>query len=281
MAARWEEFAKDGDRYNLQYRTQRDDKVRAEHEALDRVTLPMSDPFWEQFMPPNGWNCRCTVVQVLKSKYDLTPHDEAMRLGEEALQRDTKGMFRFNPGISGKAVPDYNPYTLRRCRDCDIAKGKLKLARFIPDNEVCQACVIFHQCAGDAEKSASAIERKHYLHEMEPLLAWSCSKTISDGSSISVGFSTYGNKHLFADTFGRSSVLTKEDLKDLATLMENATFLDESALTHPRSDDIQHFYYFKTSLREVEIRINVAKMVKIRSNGRARISYFVYSVNDI
>ncbi|WP_289300453.1 phage head morphogenesis protein [Xylanibacter muris] len=99
MAGRWEQFMRDGDRYNLQYRTQTDDKVRPEHAALDRVTLPPSDSFWEEFYPPNGWNCRCTVVQVRKSKFPETPHDEAMRLGDEALQRDSKGIFRFNPGI--------------------------------------------------------------------------------------------------------------------------------------------------------------------------------------
>ena len=68
MAARWEGFMQDGDRYNLQYRTQKDDKVRPEHAALDGVTLPPSDPFWAEFYPPNGWNCRCTVVQVRKSR---------------------------------------------------------------------------------------------------------------------------------------------------------------------------------------------------------------------
>ena len=146
MAGRWEQFMRDGDRYNLQYRTQRDDKVRPEHTALDRVTLPLSDSFWEEFYPPNGWNCRCTVVQVRKSKYPETSHDEAMRLGDEALQRDTKGVFRFNAGKEGKSVPDYNPYTIRRCRDCDVAKGKRKLAKqFIPDNEVCAACVLVRQ----------------------------------------------------------------------------------------------------------------------------------------
>ena len=82
MAAKWEGFMQDGDRYNLQYRTQRDKKVRPEHAALDRVTLPMSDPFWQEYYPPNGWNCRCTVVQVRKSKYPVTPHDEAMALGD-------------------------------------------------------------------------------------------------------------------------------------------------------------------------------------------------------
>lgn len=148
MAGRWEQFMRDGDRYNLQYRTQQDDKVRPEHAALDRVTLPPSDSFWEEFYPPNGWNCRCSVVQVRKSKYPATPHDEAMRLGDEALQRDTKGIFRFNAGKEGKCVPDYNPYTIRRCSTCPVAKGskERKLAAFIPDNEVCKACVLIHQC---------------------------------------------------------------------------------------------------------------------------------------
>lgn len=141
MAAKWEGFVQDGDRYNLQYRTAGDDKVRPEHAVLNRVTLPITDSFWEEFYPPNGWNCRCTVVQVRKSKYPVTPHDEAMALGEEATGKDTKGIFRFNPGIEQKSVPDYNPYTIKRCKDCDIAKGKTNLV-FIPDNELCAACRI-------------------------------------------------------------------------------------------------------------------------------------------
>ena len=145
MAAKWEQYAEDGDRYNLQYRTAGDDKVRPEHAALNGVTLPMSDPFWETYYPPNGWNCRCTVVQVRKTKYPQTPRDEAMARGEEALQSDTKGIFRFNPGLQQKAVPDYNPYTIKRCRDCDIAKGKVNLA-FVPENELCQACKLVREC---------------------------------------------------------------------------------------------------------------------------------------
>lgn len=146
MAAKWEQFSEDGDRYNLQYRTANDGKVRPEHAALNGVTLPPSDPFWEEYYPPNGWNCRCTVVQVRKSKYPATPHDEAMALGEEALQRDTNGIFHFNPGKEDKTIPDYNPYTIRRCRDCDIAKGKIKLAKFIPENELCAACKYLRTC---------------------------------------------------------------------------------------------------------------------------------------
>lgn len=147
MAAKWEQFLEDGDRYNLQYRTAHDGKVRPAHAALHGVTLPVTDSFWEEYYPPNGWNCRCTVVQVRKSKYPATPHDEAMARGEEALQRDSKGIFHFNAGKEQKTVPDYNPYTIRRCRDCDIAKGKAKLAKaFIPDNELCAACKYLRSC---------------------------------------------------------------------------------------------------------------------------------------
>lgn len=51
MAAKWEEFMEDSDRYNLQYRTAKDDKVRPEHAALDGVTQPPSDSFWAEYYP--------------------------------------------------------------------------------------------------------------------------------------------------------------------------------------------------------------------------------------
>lgn len=145
MAAKWEEFTEDGDRYNPQYRTANDSKVRPEHATMHGITLPPSYPLWEEFYPPNGWNCRCNVLQVRKSKYPTTDHEEAMALGELATGKDFKGIFRINPGKEEKCVPDYNPYTISRCRDCDIAKGKLKLA-FVPDNELCAASEILQKC---------------------------------------------------------------------------------------------------------------------------------------
>ena len=279
MAAKWEKFMEDGDRYYLQYRTAKDDKVRPEHAALHGVTLPITDPFWEEYYPPNGWNCRCTVVQVRKSKYPATPHDEAMVLGEEALQRDSKGIFHFNAGKEQKTVPDYNPYTIRRCRDCDVAKGKLKLA-FVPDNELCAACAILQKCAGDRTKTQRAIERTHYLHEMEPLLGKSVTKTARD-KNLNIGFTKYGNSHLFSDTFGRSHILSKDDLKDLGNILDAASYIDDSPLTHPRMDGIEHFYYFKVQIRGQWVRLNVAKQVYQRPSGQIETRYFMYSINDI
>ena len=279
MAAKWEEFSHDGDTYNLQYRTVGDDHVRPEHAALNGTTLPFSDAFWDSYYPPNGWNCRCTVVQVRKTKYPETPHEEAYRRGAEALANDMRGMFRFNPGKQGKAMPDYNPYSIRRCNDCDLAKGKANLA-FVPENELCAACRLIRQCFGDKSKSERAIERIHYLHEMEPLLKVKHEKPI-EGGTIKVGFSTYGNKHLFSDTFGRSKVLEKDDLASLDKVLRKATFIDSSPLTHPRTDGVDRFYYFEGEIRGKKVRLNVARKADRKDNGFIRITHFLYSINDM
>lgn len=281
MAGKWEQFMEDGDRYNLQYRTVGDGKVRPTHAALHNVTLPPSDPFWDEYYPPNGWNCRCTVVQVIKGKYPETPHDEAMRLGELALQDDRKGMFRFNPGKRGKSVPDYNPYTISRCRDCDIAKGNLKLA-FVPDNELCEACELLHRCVGQAGKSERAIERRHYIDkEMAPLLKKVVTKTVKDGRRINIRFSKDGNAHLYSDVLGRTDRVKLDDLKNMDSILDNATYFDEAVRVARHSNPYEYFYYFKTMLNGQAIRLNVGKRSYTAKNGKTYVEYICYSVNSI
>ena len=280
MAAKWEQFQEDGDRYNLQYRTANDDKVRPEHAALDRVTLPITDTFWEEYYPPNGWNCRCTVVQVRKSKYPETPHDDAMALGEAATGKDTKGIFHFNPGMEQKTFPDYNPYTIRRCRDCDIAKGKIKLD-FVPSNLLCDGCRFIHECYENRAKSESRVLKDHYMHEMEPLLSVKhMMSTGTSGSGIRVGFTKIGNEHLYSDTFGRSKVLRKEDLKSLDQLLTQATYIDYND-AYGHKYNIERFYYYGAELHGHKIRLNVAKEVRTYRNGKTRIKFYLYSINDI
>lgn len=282
MAAKWEQFAEDGDRYNLQYRTAGDGKVRPEHAALNGVTLPPSDPFWEEYYPPNGWNCRCTVTQVRKSKYPATAHDAAVALGEEALQRDKKGIFHFNPGKQEKAVPDYNPYTIRQCRDCDIAKGKLKL-EFVPDNEVCAACRLVNECVGKREKTQAAILRKHYIDkEMAPLLDKKVIKQIPNGHNIKVEFNKNGNKHLYSDTITRTRRVTADELKDMDTMLQNATYLDEAEHNPSHNNPFEYFYYFKaTAANGQSVRLNIGRKTHRRRDGQVVVKHICYSINDI
>ena len=116
MAVKWHDIEKDGDDYNLQYHTASDGLVRPEHAALEGVTLPPSDKFWNEYYPPNGWNCRCTAVQVLKDKYAASDSDQACAAGERATTQIGRNgankaeMFRFNPGKAGKIFPPKHPY---------------------------------------------------------------------------------------------------------------------------------------------------------------------------
>lgn len=116
MAGKWADFEKYGDRYYLQYRTGQDDRVRAEHEKLHNTTLPINDPFWDKYTPPNGWRCRCGVWQVLKNRYEPSDSEEASKKGELATETFGKGgvntsaMFRFNPGKQKTIFPPTHPY---------------------------------------------------------------------------------------------------------------------------------------------------------------------------
>lgn len=109
MASKWNEYETDGDRYNLQYRTAGDDRVRESHRLLHNTTLPLSDPFWNDYFPPNGWRCRCTTMQVRKSKYPESDNTQAMNLGANATE-GKNNIFRFNPGKQQVIFPEHHPY---------------------------------------------------------------------------------------------------------------------------------------------------------------------------
>ncbi len=116
MAAKWQDVAGDNGRYDLQYRTAGDSRVRDEHAAMEGITLPADDPFWKSYYPPNGWRCRCTTVQVNKGKYPVSDSKDAIRIGERSTtQLDRFGnnkaaIFRFNPGMEEKVFPPRHPY---------------------------------------------------------------------------------------------------------------------------------------------------------------------------
>jgi SPP1 gp7 family putative phage head morphogenesis protein len=115
MAERWDGFT-NSKRYNLQYRTAGDSHVRETHAVLNGITLPQSDPFWNSYYAPNGWRCRCTVVEVLASTNEASDSEKSVALGEKATsQIDKDGnnkleIFRFNPAKEKVIFPPKHPY---------------------------------------------------------------------------------------------------------------------------------------------------------------------------
>ncbi len=141
MAVKWKDFEKDGNDYNLQYRTANDGRVREEHAVLHGTTLPVDDPFWDKYYPPLGWNCRCTVVQVRKSKYDVSNSQEAIAAGERATAKPKQQIFRFNPGKTKNVFPPKHPYMPKGCGNC--TRG-LRLA-YNANSEQCKACMALRE----------------------------------------------------------------------------------------------------------------------------------------
>jgi SPP1 gp7 family putative phage head morphogenesis protein len=118
-ASQWMDIEKDKDVLPfLKYRTAGDGRVRPEHAQLDGITKEVDDKFWSLYMPPNGWNCRCGVIQ-----------DD---VGEIT---DTKGLvvenvpdiFQFNSGKEKIIFSPKHPYFDVADRDKEFAKQNFNL----------------------------------------------------------------------------------------------------------------------------------------------------------
>lgn len=69
-AGHWERIQRSKEtRAYLMYVAILDDRTRPGHRAWHAIILPVDHPFWQTHYPPNGWKCRCTVLQL--SQRDL------------------------------------------------------------------------------------------------------------------------------------------------------------------------------------------------------------------
>lgn len=62
---RWEQIQRSKEaRPFLRYSAVLDSNTRPEHRAWHGLCLPVDDAWWHTHYPPNGWRCRCTVIQL-------------------------------------------------------------------------------------------------------------------------------------------------------------------------------------------------------------------------
>lgn len=57
----------------LLYQLGPSERHRPEHRAKEGLILPVDDPFWLTWYPPNGWGCKCWVRQITKREADTLP----------------------------------------------------------------------------------------------------------------------------------------------------------------------------------------------------------------
>lgn len=223
MAARWKRWwdDEDRDRYLLQYRTVGDKRVRESHRLLHDVTLPITSRFWDEYFPPNGWNCRCTVARVRRGKYPESDEHQAMLAGSQATAGKHQEMMRFNPGRRMACFPAYNPYTISRCKDCEYQPGKLKLAK-VPDNELCAACMVVREMVKAKENLQE--ERKAIREWAKENLAGKT--TVVNGVSAPVEFTMNGIKETLNQPHKRVFAKNRA-LQDIVALLKEGTYIKE------------------------------------------------------
>lgn len=142
-ANQWASWSDDTKNFWLEYQTMGDELVRDSHQALNGIKLPKNDPFWEQFYPPNGWRCRCDVLETRAEEKPPISSKKAIAKGMNATnQTNSKGvnklaMFRFNPGMQKKVFPPNNSYKPKHCGASKKPQALLPFASL--EDERCKA----------------------------------------------------------------------------------------------------------------------------------------------
>jgi SPP1 gp7 family putative phage head morphogenesis protein len=97
---------------------------RPTHEAKNGLVLPVDDPFWQTWYPPNGWGCKCHVRQITRR--------EAEEIGiGESPETPMREVFNSRTGEI-KSIPsgidpgwESNPGAFRQRRMAEFLQGKL------------------------------------------------------------------------------------------------------------------------------------------------------------
>lgn len=95
--------------WGYEYTAVGDGRTRPTHKALDDTRLPKDDPQWGEIAPPNGWNCRCELIEIFKDDEELAvdepPPATAVVDGATVVPGPDEG-WAFNPGdVLGAAQP--------------------------------------------------------------------------------------------------------------------------------------------------------------------------------
>lgn len=126
-ARQWQDFERDKAVLPyLKYVTAGDDRVRPTHAELNGITRKVDDAFWNKFMPPNGWNCRCDVQQMDEGK--------ETDLQDFKTPDDVPDIFQFNPGKKKIVFSPKHPYFDVVPKDKDLARNNFNLP--LPGNGI-------------------------------------------------------------------------------------------------------------------------------------------------
>lgn len=120
----------------LEYRTGPSEQHRPHHLDKAGMILPVDSPFWDEWMPPNGWGCKCWVRQVTKAEATRRGVSATPDVPDRVWENDRTGDRRIVPqGID----PGWerNPGKLRLQHMETLLKDKLEA---LPEQAQRAAC---------------------------------------------------------------------------------------------------------------------------------------------
>lgn len=81
----------------LEYRTGPSENHRPHHLAKAGTILPVDSPFWDEWMPPNGWGCKCWVRQVTKAEAARRGVSDEPEVPQTVVENTRTGEVRIVP----------------------------------------------------------------------------------------------------------------------------------------------------------------------------------------
>lgn len=122
-AREWVDFQENDNISFLKYNTQRDVRVRPKHVALDGITLPKNDPFWNDYTPANGWRCRCFVTGIERARSTDLSKKNLPEFGTPDFPKE----FKMNAGKDKIVFKENHPYFKISKGDAQLKKNNFNL----------------------------------------------------------------------------------------------------------------------------------------------------------
>lgn len=88
-----------------QYVATMDIRTRPLHARMHGIVLPANHDFWNRNYPPNGFNCRCTVISLS----DREVERDRVEVSQRAMPDIADPGFAYNPGLAAWE-PDLSKY---------------------------------------------------------------------------------------------------------------------------------------------------------------------------
>lgn len=249
-ASNWQDITRDADLYPyLEYMPSTAAEPRGEHKRLYGVIKPINDPFWDTWMPPADWGCRCSVKQ--------------MRSDEGAKQPPTDiklppATMRNNPGKSGQIFTDQHPM---------IAKVGAKESKVI-DKAILQTLQSAKTLEIEAWIKANIPEQGDFL---------TLPNFKSNGITI-LRKNVRGIANHFADPYLKEmanhvrSIVKSAEYFDHAPLKQGLNAAEKAKYLKKKARGVTGYNYYSFKWRDEEYRLNV-EVVNEKE--------FIYAINKI